>query len=746
MKKYIRALVLSLSLYPLLFSFSYAGAPLKINFQGRLEENGKPAQGTKSFTFDVYDAQSGGALVWTSLAAGVAVANGVFSVVLEAGTPLNLSTATFAGARYVEITVDGITLSPRQEMVSAPYALVAQALSSDAVISLSNLEKDPSAPSVINTSTNAVDWTQLKNVPAGLANWTGAAATFSTAAITSGKFSDDRVYITTGAFYGGFNGADQIVRLDGTGKLAALDGSALTNVNSAAMGVLTSQVDSIAASTGTLTANLAAVVLSTAPLAGYANWNASYGWGNHALAGYGSAAALDSVIASTGTIAANLSTETTARSGADSALNTRVDNVAASTGTLTLNLSAVALSTGPLTSYGNWNTAYSWGNHALAGYGSAATIGSVITSTGTIAANLSTETSARSGADSALNTRVDSVAASTGTLTVNLGAETTSRSGADSALNTRVDSVAASTGTLTVNLGAETTSRSGADSALNTRVDSVAASTGTLTVNLGAETTARSGADSALNTRVDNVAASTGTLTINLGAETTARSGADSALNTRVDNVAASTGTLTVNLGAETTSRSGADSALNTRVDSVAASTGTLTVNLGAETTNRSGADSALNTRVDNVAASTGTLTENLAAVVLSTGALVNSGSWSGAISLPIKTIIGTDTPYTVTGNDSTVLVAADTTNVDVMLPSAAGISGRIYTFKLVNDNWLANIVPSGLETLDKYDSTAALVLDHRGDFVTIQSDGTNWVIIGIYTWLLFNPAGQILW
>ena len=274
MKKHMRFLFLTFILYPSVAGLSYAGAPLKINFQGRLEQSGQPVEGAKNFTFKVYDALSGGSLVWTSQAESVAVANGAFSVVLETGTTVNLSTAAFAGARYVEITVDGVPLSPRQEIVSAPYAMVAQALSSDAVISLSNLEKDPSAPSTINTSTNAVDWTQLKNVPAGFADGLDdtLAGGLSTGAITSGKFSYDRVYITTGAFYGGFNGADQLVKLDGSGKLTALDGAALTNVNSAAMGAL-------AASTGTLTVNLAAVALSTGPLANSGNWSGALGVG-----------------------------------------------------------------------------------------------------------------------------------------------------------------------------------------------------------------------------------------------------------------------------------------------------------------------------------------------------------------------------------------------------------------------------------------------------------------------------------
>ncbi|MDO8805077.1 MAG: hypothetical protein Q7R35_11645 [Elusimicrobiota bacterium] len=233
-------LFLSLILQPSALVLLHAGAPLKINFQGRLEESGLPAEGAKNFIFKIYDAMSGGTLVWTSQAESAAVAKGVFSVVLETGTPVNLSTASFAGARYVEITVDGVPLSPRQEMVSAPYALVAQALSSDARISLSSLDKDPSAASSINTSTNAVDWSQLKNVPAGFADGLDeiSALSFSTAAIASGKFGDERISISTaalvsgklgderisistGAFYGGFNGPNQLARLDGSGRLAA---------------------------------------------------------------------------------------------------------------------------------------------------------------------------------------------------------------------------------------------------------------------------------------------------------------------------------------------------------------------------------------------------------------------------------------------------------------------------------------------------------------------------------------------
>ncbi|MFH1725285.1 MAG: hypothetical protein ABII00_11790 [Elusimicrobiota bacterium] len=149
---------------------AFAAAPMRINFQGRLEESGEPASGIKSFVFKMYDAASGGTLVWTSETHNILVTEGLFSVVLETGTPAHLSTGTFAGPRFMEIAVDAVTLSPAEEIVSAPFALVSQALSSDAVVPLSVLEKDPSQPSTLNLSTNAVDWTQIKNMPADFAD------------------------------------------------------------------------------------------------------------------------------------------------------------------------------------------------------------------------------------------------------------------------------------------------------------------------------------------------------------------------------------------------------------------------------------------------------------------------------------------------------------------------------------------------------------------------------------------------
>ena len=199
----LKLAALAACLLPAFQGVIQAGAPLKINFQGRLDESGQPAAGAKTFVFKLFDAAAGGNLVWTSQSQVLTLTQGVFSAALDSGVPAGLSTATFSGARYVEITVDGVILAPRQEMVSAPYALVAQALAPDAVLPPQTI-----APGAISD----------------------VHVVLTTAAITSGKFGDDRLYLSTAAFYGGFNGGDQLVQLTPAGKLPVLDGSALTGV------------------------------------------------------------------------------------------------------------------------------------------------------------------------------------------------------------------------------------------------------------------------------------------------------------------------------------------------------------------------------------------------------------------------------------------------------------------------------------------------------------------------------------
>ena len=90
-------------------------------YQGRLEDGGSPANGVYNMAFRLFDAAAGGAPIGGLLSIpNVNVVDGLFTVSLDFGaTP-------FGGQRrWLEIAVNGTTLSPRQELTASPYALFA---------------------------------------------------------------------------------------------------------------------------------------------------------------------------------------------------------------------------------------------------------------------------------------------------------------------------------------------------------------------------------------------------------------------------------------------------------------------------------------------------------------------------------------------------------------------------------------------------------------------------------------------
>ncbi len=95
-----------------------------VNYQGRLTDSaGAPLNGTYGMTFALYDAATDGSLVWgPEEHTAVEVSNGLFSVGLGSKTQGGIPTTTWNGDRYLEITVSGETLSPRELIRSVPIA------------------------------------------------------------------------------------------------------------------------------------------------------------------------------------------------------------------------------------------------------------------------------------------------------------------------------------------------------------------------------------------------------------------------------------------------------------------------------------------------------------------------------------------------------------------------------------------------------------------------------------------------
>lgn len=108
----------------LVFANLALAVPAMMNYQGQLFLNGSPAAGPVSVTFRLYDAQTGGTLLWTETD-NVTATNGLFSTTFGDGTTLPY--LPFSGQTlWLETEVSGTTLSPRTPFVSTPYAYRSQ--------------------------------------------------------------------------------------------------------------------------------------------------------------------------------------------------------------------------------------------------------------------------------------------------------------------------------------------------------------------------------------------------------------------------------------------------------------------------------------------------------------------------------------------------------------------------------------------------------------------------------------------
>ena len=118
-----------------------------VNYQGRLADaTGTPLDGTYAMSFALWDSPAGGNLAWgPETHAMVPVSNGLFNVGLGSQTTGGIPTSVWTGDRFLEITVDGETLSPREPVRSVPIAGLALSVP-DAAVSSRNL-----APTVLST-------------------------------------------------------------------------------------------------------------------------------------------------------------------------------------------------------------------------------------------------------------------------------------------------------------------------------------------------------------------------------------------------------------------------------------------------------------------------------------------------------------------------------------------------------------------------------------------------------------------
>jgi hypothetical protein len=132
---------------------AYAQSSTAFTYQGYLQDNNNPANGTYDLKFTLYDAATEGNAIGNPVfIEDLQIQNGLFTVEVDFGT------APFAQGqrRWIEIAVrpgdstdDHTTLDPRIELTPVPYALYAQNVAADAV-SADQLANDPNALSKVS--------------------------------------------------------------------------------------------------------------------------------------------------------------------------------------------------------------------------------------------------------------------------------------------------------------------------------------------------------------------------------------------------------------------------------------------------------------------------------------------------------------------------------------------------------------------------------------------------------------------
>ncbi|MCK4739315.1 MAG: hypothetical protein KAT46_05145, partial [Deltaproteobacteria bacterium] len=191
-------------------------------------------------TFAIYDADAAGNTLWTETQVGIDVINGLFTVTLGETTPIDSAVISQANL-WLGVTV-GIEpeMTPRQELTSVAFALQAG----------------------VAVTAESIDWTGITSVPTDIADGdsdtvgalscaadqvakSDGAGTWSCADDIDTNSGGTVTSITAGTgLTGGAitlsgtvsvdvgTGANQIVQLDASAKLPAVDGSQLTNLPS----------------------------------------------------------------------------------------------------------------------------------------------------------------------------------------------------------------------------------------------------------------------------------------------------------------------------------------------------------------------------------------------------------------------------------------------------------------------------------------------------------------------------------
>src|SRR5690554_4151079 len=224
------------------FSMTAAAAvPATMTYHGELNDSaGQPVDTTVETTFRIFDAESAGTEAWTETFSTVDVNDGSFSVQLGASTPL---TSVFDGNAYwLEVSINGETLSPRTPIESVPYALRANSAANadtlagqtpaDLIASASASTPDSAGDLSYDNSTSGLSATDIQAALDELAELRARVTTLETSTgVNAGKIATNTSALSTN-----------------TGKIATNTSALSTNT-----GKIATNTSAISTNTGKIT-------------------------------------------------------------------------------------------------------------------------------------------------------------------------------------------------------------------------------------------------------------------------------------------------------------------------------------------------------------------------------------------------------------------------------------------------------------------------------------------------------------
>ena len=183
-------------------------APARLAQQGRLlSGDGEPLSGTHALVFSIYDAQTGGDEIWRE-ERSVGFEQGYYSVVLGEFVPVD-DLLFDSGSVWLELWVDGVVLSPRQELVSVPWALRATSAEHLDGGTVDATEISVAGVPVIDSTgawigpTVGVDWSELSGIPADIADGDQDTDTQLSETQVEGYITNAAVDLSSGTTVGG---------------------------------------------------------------------------------------------------------------------------------------------------------------------------------------------------------------------------------------------------------------------------------------------------------------------------------------------------------------------------------------------------------------------------------------------------------------------------------------------------------------------------------------------------------------